>query len=128
MQWGENMEKRVIIAGCRDYTNYDEARGFIEYCIETFQVKGTLVLLSGRCRGADQLGERFAKENGWTIEQYPAEWKKYGRAAGPIRNKKMIDECDVVICFWNGKSKGTGSLIQYAKEAGKLLAVKLVEV
>lgn len=121
------MKKRIIIAGCRDYTNYDEAKKFIADSIMKFQMGNAWILLSGECRGADQLGESFALENGWEIEAFPAEWKKYGRAAGPIRNQKMVAACDAVVCFWDGKSKGTASLIEYAQKANKPLKIKIIE-
>ncbi len=122
------MEKRIVVAGCRDYYNYNEAKEFINHCLKSFNAEDTFVFLSGNCRGADQLGERFAEETGLSVELYPAEWKKHGKAAGPIRNKKMVAACDAVICFWDGKSKGTRSLIQYAKEMQKPLAIKMVEI
>jgi len=49
------------------------------------------------------LGERFAAENGIKVERFCAQWEKYGRVAGPIRNRKMAQMCDIVICFWNKK-------------------------
>ena len=67
------------------------------------------------------MGERYAAENGFTVEIFMAEWDKYGRAAGPIRNEKMVDIANLVIAFWDGKSRGTKSLIKYAERAGKEL-------
>ena len=122
------MEMRIIIAGCRTFTCYAEAKKTICRDLALFKSVESFLLLSGGCRGADQLGERFAKEAGWKIEQYLPEWKKYGRAAGPLRNKRMIDHCDAVICFWDGKSKGTRSLIQYAQKSEKKLFLHMVDV
>ena len=120
------MEKRIVVAGCRNYYNYEEANVFIEYCIKKNCPNDTVILLSGGCRGADALGERYAKENGLSVEYYPAEWEKYGKAAGPIRNQIMVDNCDYVVCFWDNKSKGTKSLINYTKKTGKPLFVKII--
>jgi len=122
------MGKRIIIAGCRTFTCYAEVKKAICLDLESVRSGDTVILLSGGCRGADQLGERFAKEVGWEIEYYMPEWKKYGRAAGPLRNKRMVEKCDAVICFWDGKSKGTGSLIQYARKFKKQLFLHMVEV
>jgi len=127
VQWGENVKKRIVIAGCRDYTDYDEAKKFLETSVINQENETAWILLTGKCRGADRLGERFARENGWEIEEYPAAWEKYGRAAGPIRNREMIDACDVVVCFWDGKSKGTASLIAYARKAQKPLNIKIID-
>lgn len=121
------METRIIIAGCRTYTYYAEAKKAICRDLELLEVIDTVVLLSGGCRGADQLGECFAKEAGWKIEHHIPEWEKYGRAAGPLRNKHMIEQCDAVICFWDGKSKGTASLIRYAQKCKKPLFLHRIE-
>lgn len=82
--------------------------------------------LSGGCKGADALGERYAEENGFKIEHFPAEWNKFGKSAGPIRNFQMAKNCDYVICFWDGKSKGTKSMINYAKQLNKPIKVKKI--
>ena len=71
------MEKRIVVDGSRDFESYTMAQTFIAECIRTFSAEDTLILLSGHCRGADRLGERFAKESGWSIEYYPADWKRY---------------------------------------------------
>ncbi len=121
------MMRRIIIAGCRDFNDYCQAKEYIEFCKAEYRISRQAILLSGHCRGADLLGERYAKENSWEIELYPADWQKYGKAAGPIRNKIMVERCDMLICFWDGKSKGTRSLIRYAEHCGKTVAVKHIE-
>lgn len=120
------MIKRVVIAGCRDYNNYNEAKIYIDYCLSNVQKENNIVIVSGCARGADAIGERYAKENGFKVEKYPADWKKYGRSAGPIRNKQMAESCDFVICFWDDKSKGTKSMIEYAKRCGKPIRIKRI--
>lgn len=120
------MIKRIIVAGCRYYEDYDEAKAYIEMCIKNIRKKYTLIFLSGGCRGADMLGERYAKENGFSIERYPADWQKYGKSAGPKRNLQMAKACDYVICFWDGKSHGTASIISYAKMLKKPLKIKRI--
>ena len=120
------MIKRIVVAGCRDYENYSDAKAYIEMCIKEIREKDTLIFLSGGCRGADMLGERYANENGFTIERYSADWQTYGRCAGPKRNLQMAKACDYVICFWDGKSQGTASMISYAKRFKKQLMVKKI--
>ena len=120
------MIKRVVVAGCRDYVNYYEAKEFIESCIKQIKKEHTLIFVSGGCRGADALGERFAKENGYSIEKYPADWENLGKAAGPIRNRKMAEIGDYIICFWDGKSRGTKSMIEFAKELNKPIRIKRI--
>ncbi len=97
------MEKRIVVAGSGYYENYEEAKEFITECTEEYKTE-KLILLSGRCRGADILGERFAVENQWEIEFYPAEWQKYGKAAGPIRNSAMVDKAKAWFVFGTAKA------------------------
>ncbi len=120
------MIKRIVVAGCRNYDNYDEAKAFIDFCISRIRLEYTLIFMSGASSGADTLGERYAKQNGYKIERYPALWDKYGRAAGPIRNKEMAKRCDMVICFWDRKSRGTRNMLECAKELNKAIKIKYI--
>ena len=118
--------KRVVIAGCRDYNNYYEAKVYIDFCLSNIRKKNNIVIVSGCARGADAIGERYAKENGFKVEKYPADWARYGRSAGPRRNKQMAEISDYVICFWDLKSKGTRSMIEYAKQFNKPVKIKRI--
>ena len=118
--------KRIVVAGTRDFEDYGIAREFIDMCISDIRQKYKLVFVSGCCRGADMLGERYAKENGFEIERHPADWERFGRSAGPRRNKEMAEMSDYVICFWDGKSRGTASMISYAKALNKQVKIKKV--
>lgn len=118
------MIKRIVVAGCRNYENYEEAKQYIDLCISEIRKKYNLIFISGGCKGADMLGERYAKENGFEIERYNADWKTYGKSAGPKRNMQMAFASDYVICFWDGKSKGTLSMINCAKKLNKPLHIK----
>lgn len=120
------MIKRIIVAGSRDYNNYREAKKYIDFCISRIKEIYTLVFLSGGCKGADFLGEKYAAENNFPIEKFPADWKKYGRSAGARRNREMANLCDYVICFWDGKSRGTKLIIDYAIKIGKPIKIKFV--
>lgn len=120
------MIKRIVIAGSRHYNNYEEAKEYIDFCISNIKKEHQLVFVSGCCYGADALGERYANENGYKLELFPADWKKYGRSAGPKRNLEMAKIADYVICFWDGKSKGTHSMIEYAKKLNKPLKIKFI--
>lgn len=120
------MIKRIVVAGCRNYADYNTAEKYINFCISNIREKYTLVFVSGGCRGADMLGERFAKENGFEVERYIAEWGKYGSFAGPKRNMEMAKNSDFVICFWDGKSRGTKSMIEYTVKMGKPIRIKYI--
>ena len=118
--------KRVVVAGCRYYTNYEEAKEFIDYCISNIRTDNRIIIVSGGAKGADMLGERYARENGFNIERHLPDWKKFGKSAGPRRNREMAKSCDYVICFWDGKSSGTKSMIEAAEISNKPLRVKRI--
>ncbi len=118
--------KRVVIAGCRDYNNYEEAKNYIDFCLFDIRKKNHIIIVSGCASGADAIGEQYAKENGFKVEKYPADWEKFGRSAGPRRNKQMAEISDYVICFWDGKSRGTKSMIEYAQKCDKPIKIKII--
>lgn len=120
------MTKRIVVAGCRDFCDYKIAKKYIDFCISDIKKKYNLIFISGGCRGADLLGERYAKENGFELKIYPANWEKYGKSAGPIRNKQMAADCDYLICFWDGKSPGTKSMIHFAKQSNIPTRIKII--
>ncbi len=113
----------MVIAGSRTYNNYSEAKNYIDFYISKIKLHDTIIFVSGGCCGADMLGERYAKENRYKIERYSANWKNFGKSAGPKRNKQMAEISDYIICFWDGRSKGTKSMIEYAKKLNKPLRV-----
>ena len=117
---------KVVVAGCRYYDDYSEAKEYIDLCLADIKNENDIIIVSGGAKGADTLGERYAKENDFKIEKYPANWEKYGKSAGPMRNKKMAQSSDMVICFWDGESRGTRSMIEYANEYKRKLFVKTI--
>ena len=117
---------RIVVAGSREYKDYDVVKGFIDTCICELQNHKEIIILSGGARGADMLGLRYAAENNLKTQMYRADWKRYGRAAGPKRNEQMAKECDVVICFWDGKSHGTKSMLDYAQKYNRKVYVKYI--
>lgn len=116
--------KRIIIAGCRNFEDYGIAKEFIKHILNTHYRNDDVTILSGGCKGADLLGEKYAAEYGLELEIYKADWARYKKVAGPIRNREMVSVCDGVICFWDDKSRGTRSLIDLAKKNGKEIYIK----
>lgn len=122
------MVVRIVIAGSRGFFNYKIAEEYIDFCLQNLKDRYQIIILSGTCNNsADKLGERYAKERGYAVEKYPANWSKFGRAAGPVRNYEMAEKADYVICFWDGKSPGTKSLIRFARQLHKPVRIKMVE-
>lgn len=107
------MPFRVIIAGGREYNDYPTLK---KYCDHVLQNKSGIIIVSGKAKGADSLGEKYAKEKNFPIAEFPAKWETLGRAAGFIRNKEMAQYADALIAFWNKKSKGTKHMINIASE------------
>lgn len=116
---------RVIIAGTRYFNDYSLLKETSDRLLADKIIAGySIVIVSGGCAGADLLGERYAKENGYSIDRYPAEWQKYGRKAGIMRNAVMADNADALIAYWDGISRGTKNMIDEARKKGLAVRVK----
>jgi hypothetical protein len=111
---------RVIIAGPREGVSYEQVRCSIESC--PLRVAITEVV-SGRARGVDLYGEQWAEENDIPIKKFPADWVKFGKRAGPIRNVEMADYAEGLIAIWNGTSRGTKHMIETARKKGLIVYV-----
>lgn len=116
---------RVIIAGTRDFNDYDLLKKYCDYMLSKKVESGEqITIISGGASGADALGEKYAKERGYSLRLFPAQWEKYGRQAGPMRNREMADNADALIAYWDGKSRGTKNMIEEAKKRGLKVAIK----
>ena len=113
---------RLIIAGGRDFANYELLREFVDFKLSRKQEE--IQIISGGARGADAFGERYAAERGYLLRRFPADWKQYGKAAGVRRNKEMAQNADALIAFWDGISRGTKNMIEEATAAGIIVCVK----
>jgi len=111
---------KVIIAGSRDFDDYELLR---KYCDHVLQNQKEIEIVSGTAKGADQLGERYAKERGYSVKQFPADWDKHKRSAGYIRNEEMAKYGDALIAFWNGHSKGSEHMIKLAKQYDLMIRI-----
>ena len=113
---------RVIIAGGRDYHNYNTLLDAIVECNFNIQT-----VVSGGAKGVDALGERYAEGADVPLKIYRADWENNGRAAGPLRNQKMAENADALIALWDGKSRGTKNMIETATKMGLLVYVKRID-
>lgn len=102
------------ISGYRDYKNYEK---FSEILKRDFP--DITVLILGDCRGVDKMAKKFAIENNITYIEHKAQWKLHKLSAGPIRNKKIADDCEQLIAFYHKKSKGTRNCIGLAMQQQK---------
>ncbi len=115
---------KVIIAGGRTFADrdllFDKCDEINKDCMDVTEV------VSGKARGADTLGEEWAKHRHLPVSEFPANWSKYNKAAGYIRNQKMAEHAEGLIAFWDGESKGTKHMIELAEKEG--LAVYVVPI
>lgn len=106
---------RLLVCGDRNWTH----RAFLFLMLDReHENQPVSVLIEGEAPGADTLSRQWAESRGVPVEPYPAEWRKFGRAAGPIRNKQMLDEGqpDAVVAFHPAlsESKGTRNMVSQA--------------
>lgn len=104
---------RVLICGDRNWEDEDAIEEYI------MTLPSHAVVITGMCRGVDLIAHRLALKHGHTTLDFPAKWDRYGDAAGPIRNRKMLIEGkpEWVIAFHNdlSKSKGTADMLKQAR-------------
>ena len=122
---------RILVCGDRNWTNHELILNKLK---EVAGKENEIILIHGCCQGADEISEKvlwYAKRICgicvdstcyFNVVRFPADWDKYGKAAGLIRNQQMIDEGkpDIVLAFHNNiaKSKGTMDMIKRANAAG----------
>ena len=118
---------KVVVAGSRGFNSYAYMEEALDQQImeamEELDIIDDIEIVSGGAKGADKLGERYAKERGYSLKIFPAEWNKYGKSAGYKRNAQMAEYADMVIVFWDGESKGTKHMMDIADKKGMYLAI-----
>ena len=118
---------RILVSGGRDLTNYKLVRDTLDTIVidrgwiydDDYNMPN-VVLIHGGAEGADLLADQWGVVNWLEIEEYKADWDKYGKAAGMIRNRQMLEEGkpDLVVAFPTKNSIGTWGMIKIAREAG----------
>ena len=111
----ETTTKRVLVCGGRDYTDWPKVQETLGAIHAVF---GISHILHGAATGADSLADRWAREHKVGQTAFAADWATHGKAAGPIRNQKMLDEGkpNLVIAF-PGR-RGTADMMQRSEAAG----------
>ena len=110
---------KVIVAGGRDFNDEDYMIESINSLIGTGVIPEPFTLICGMAKGADLLAHSILSDNDFPIEEYPADWNKYGKSAGFIRNKEMADAGDCAVIFWDGLSRGTANMISLMRNRNK---------
>jgi len=102
---------KLGIVGSRSFSN----RKLLEWVLHSLKFQPS-VIVSGGARGADSLAENYAKSHGIKTKIFHPDWEEHGKAAGPIRNKKIVEYSDAIIAFWDGSSRGTASSIRLSRD------------
>ncbi len=117
---------KLVIAGSR---GIDAKPKTIEKICQKAQINTDLIteVVSGKARGIDTAGEKFAESKSIPVKDFPADWTKYGKAAGPIRNKQMAEYCDLAIIIWDGYSSGSHNMMDQLTKLNKPYYLVIVE-
>lgn len=115
---------KLAVVGSRDFNNYSLAEKAIS---ELVQKNSITELISGGAGGADLLAERYAKEHSIPITVHRPDWAGHKRGAGHRRNETIVNSADLVLAFWDGKSKGTKHTLDLACKLGKKVHIVVFE-
>ena len=111
----------TIIAGSRDIDSKREVRAAIAAC-------GWRVtkVISGGANGVDKRGEQYARDKDLPMRRFLADWRRYGRGAGAVRNAEMAEHAEALIAIWDGISPGTKNMIAIARKKGLRVYVHII--
>ena len=116
---------KVIIAGGRDFNDYDLLKRMCNSILIHKRQTHTIIILSGLAKGADTLAVRYADEQNYQCLGYTADWGRFGKSAGIRRNAQMAENADALIAFWDGSSRGTKNMIEQAQAKG--LQIRIIK-
>ncbi|WP_420422445.1 DUF2493 domain-containing protein [Simkania sp.] len=112
---------KLIVAGSRTFNQYPILKKKLDFFLMHRLPKVEIV--SGKARGADRLGEEYAKERNLILKEFPADWNMYGKQAGLIRNAQMANYAHGLVAFWDGTSSGTQDMICKMKAQKKPIRI-----
>lgn len=115
---------RVIIAGSRSVKDYATLLKAIDDVGIADEIEE---IVSGGALGVDTLAEEYAEREGIPLRVFYPDWKRFGRAAGPIRNEQMVGYSDALIAIWDGHSVRTKNMIEAGRKAGIRMYVHVLE-
>lgn len=109
---------RLAVIGSRRWTDEQTAFNLLDALAARLEIE---TVVSGGAAGADSLAERWALARGYEARIYHPDWKKYGRSAGFERNSHIAEDCDVLVAFWDGSSRGTLDTLRKARAKPRLV-------
>ena len=133
----EQYKIRLIVAGGRDFQDYNYVCQSLDFMLKNYK-PSEVIVVSGKAKGADSLGERYARGRGIAVKSFPADWKdlttqpvkiksnaygEYNCLAGIVRNHQMGDFATHAVVYWDGDSTGSIDMISYMKDQNKPVKV-----
>jgi hypothetical protein len=112
-------ELKLIVFGGRDFDDYPLLDETLTALSNTIYHDVAISIVTGMAKGADALAVQFAKEHNIKLYEFPANWDKYGKRAGYLRNEEMAAFSNGLLAFWDGESKGTKHQIETMLAMGK---------
>lgn len=114
---------RLVVAGSRSFADYDRLAADLDRLLA--RRLPAVEIVCGACpSGADALAVRYARSRGLALRLFPADWAAYGRSAGPVRNRAMAEYGHALVAYWDGRSRGTASMIGAAQARGLRVVVR----
>jgi hypothetical protein len=107
---------KVAVIGSRTFNSYESV-------VNVLSKINITEIISGGAKGADSLGERYAKDNDIPTQIFLPDWQTHGKKAGFLRNTQIIEACEMVVAFWDGESRGTKDSLDKAEKLGKKILI-----
>lgn len=108
---------RIAIIGSRDYPDLEQVRRYVA------TLPPDAIILTGGAHGVDKVAEQEARRHGLQCAVFIAEWDAQGKIANLRRNREIVEHCDMLVAFWDGRSRGTAETIRLAEDMGKPVEV-----
>ncbi len=111
---------RLAVIGSKEFHDHQKLKSILD------TYSGITAIVSGEAAGTDSLAARYAKEYNIKLLEFPPDYVKYGAEAKHVRDRLIVENCDQLIAFWDGKCEGTKYTMSYAKQLKK--PIKIIQV
>jgi predicted Rossmann fold nucleotide-binding protein DprA/Smf involved in DNA uptake len=108
---------KLAVIGTKQFTDYSQLKSILD------SISGISVIISGGAPGTDALTRKYAYKHNIKFLEFPPDYKKYGNEAKHIRDRLIVEHCDKVIAFWDGKCEGTKYTMDYARQQDKPVTI-----